>query len=548
MVKGCRVEWGACSRTVAFGDTPGALAHWKDSIAVGFDSGNIAILDAVTGIQTSVLSKHTDWVGSLTFSLDGALLVSGSDDETVILWDIQTGGVIKSFLGHTHWVHSVSISQDHTTIASGSDDKTIRLWNVQTGSCCIIDGHIDNVNSVAFSPKNSKLLMSASSDHTIRQWDIDGHEVGPTYDGHHVAFSSDGAHFISWGKTAAVVQSSGSGAVVTKLHVPNESLICCCFSPDGKLVAGSAGNTIYIWDITRTDDHLVETFSGHTDLVTSLVFSSSLISASDDQSVKFWQIGVSTDPATTNSESITSPSVSIASVNLQANDGIAISSDLAGVVRMWEISTGLCKETFHTLAGASTKRDARLVDGRLVFVWCVDNKMHTWDSERGELQMLDAPLKHQTASLRISGDGLKVFLLDGKSIRAWSIQSGEAVGEVQLERKPRIGSLVLDGSKALVRFGRSRIQGWDFGIPGSAPTPLSNVPPPGRSYLSLSSSTGEEIIGMPRIKNTLTGMEVFRLPQRYSKPIGIQLDECHLVAGYDSGEILILDFNGMVPQ
>jgi len=93
-------------------------------------SGGIAVLDAITGSQVAVLSGHTDWVRSVTFSLDGIFLVSGGEDKNTILWDVQTGGVVKTFCGHSSWVLSVSISLDCTTIASGPRDKTIRLWNV----------------------------------------------------------------------------------------------------------------------------------------------------------------------------------------------------------------------------------------------------------------------------------------------------------------------------------------------------------------------------------------------------------------------------------
>ena len=308
---------------MSFSDTPGALAYWKNLIAVGFDSGDIIILDAVTGIQRSILSGHAYWVGSLTFSLDGMFLVSGSDDTTVILWDIQTGGVVRSFVGHTNWVRSVSISPDCTIIASGSDDKTIHLWDIQTGECCCIIDGCDNINSVSFSPMDPQLLVSASSDNVIQYWDINGHKVGPAYNGNHIALSSDGSYFISWEGKTAVIQSSDSGAVITELHVPIESFLCCCFPPGRKYVAGSAGHTIYVWDITSSGPHLVETFVGHTDFVTSLTFSSSLISASDDQSVKFWQIGTSsTGPTITDPESIPSPSAAIAFVKLQEDGKI----------------------------------------------------------------------------------------------------------------------------------------------------------------------------------------------------------------------------------
>ena len=170
VVKGLQVKWGTCSRTVSLGCGPVTLTCWKDLVAVGFESGNITILDGITGICTSALSSHTQDVNSLAFSLDGTFLVSGSDDKTVILWDIQTGGVIKTFHGHIRIVWSVSISPDCTTIASGSSDHTIHLWDVQRGEChCIIHQHNNSVFSVSFSPTNSQLLISASADDTVRQ-------------------------------------------------------------------------------------------------------------------------------------------------------------------------------------------------------------------------------------------------------------------------------------------------------------------------------------------------------------------------------------------
>jgi hypothetical protein len=92
--------WGLCSRTVTLDSAPLALACWKDIIAVGLDSSDIIILDAITGSQAALLAGHTKWVESVTFSSDGTLLVSGSGDKTLKLWDVQTGGVVKTFHGH----------------------------------------------------------------------------------------------------------------------------------------------------------------------------------------------------------------------------------------------------------------------------------------------------------------------------------------------------------------------------------------------------------------------------------------------------------------
>jgi hypothetical protein len=43
------------------GQTPKwALAYWKGTIAVGSESGDIIILNAITGSQVALLSGHTD--------------------------------------------------------------------------------------------------------------------------------------------------------------------------------------------------------------------------------------------------------------------------------------------------------------------------------------------------------------------------------------------------------------------------------------------------------------------------------------------------------
>src|ERR1700743_3065821 len=101
----------------------------------------------------------------------------------------------------------------------------------------------------------------------------------------------------------------------------------CCFSPDGRLVAASAGHIAYVWDVTSPDPYPIEVFIGHTDDITALTFSSSssLISASDDKSVKFWQIGTSRrDPVEIHSQSATQPPAQVKSITLQAVDGITI--------------------------------------------------------------------------------------------------------------------------------------------------------------------------------------------------------------------------------
>jgi len=69
-------------------------------------------------------------VHGVTFSPDGKLLASGSNDNTVILWDVanrtQSGEPLK---GHKSSVHGVTFSPDGRLLASGSTE-TVLLWDV----------------------------------------------------------------------------------------------------------------------------------------------------------------------------------------------------------------------------------------------------------------------------------------------------------------------------------------------------------------------------------------------------------------------------------
>jgi len=515
------------------------MASWKDVIAVGLISGEIITLNGTTGSQTAILSGHTKCVRSLTFSSDGTSLVSGSDDKAIQLWDVQTGGVIMAFHGHTSGVLSVSISADNTTIASGSVDSTIRLWNLQTGGCYHIMEPQDHVKCVSFSPTHSQYLISTSGN-KVQQWDIDGHQIKPTYHGSYVAFSSDGTQLLLCHRAEILVQTSGSGVAIAKFHMPNSTAKGCCFSPDGRLVAvATKDNTVYIWDITGSNPHLVETFVGHTNEITSLVFSStsSLITSAWDRSVKFWQIGIpSMDAVVGNPKSTSFAPAPIKSITLHAKDGVYVSSDSSGMVKIWDISTGLCRTSLQTPAKNPCWSDARLVNGRLIFVWYAAKKVYILDVEKK--QVIQTISTADTQDIRISGDGSQVFCLESGTVGAWSTWTGEYIGKIEVESRFLHASLIVNGPRVWACSPYSlACDGWDLGILGSSSGQLLKTP-----LLHLSDTKLWDI-GPSRIKDIATGKVVLQLGGRFTKPVDVQLDGQYFLARYQSGEVIILDFN-----
>ena len=544
VVKGLPLGWGTCLRTATLGVWILSMTCWKDTIAAGLGSGDIVTLDGITGIRTAILPGHTDRVDALAFLPDGTSLVSGSNDKTIKLWDVQTGGLAKTFYGHTATVWSVSISANCTVIASGSSDKTIRLWDIQTEEChCVIEQQ-DMVYHVVFYPPDPQHLMFVSGD-KVWYWDISQDQTHHTDNGSCIAFSSDGAQFISCQGKDILVHNPSSGATVAEFCVANSSTRGCCFSPDGKLIAVAAGHIAYVYDITSPYPHPSKAFIGHTDHVSSLAFSSpsSLISSSTDGSVKFWQIGsLQTGPALTDPKSTPLTSAEIKTITLQAEDGIAISSDSEGMVRTWDILTGHCKMSFQTPAKGPEYSDIQLIDSGLILVWYLYEKIYIWDVEKERpCHTIDVALDFgdNAHDVKISGDGSKVFCLSWSAIKAWSILTGEAVGEVGFEFAPGQTSLSVNGSKVWVLSPKSEPLVWDFGISGSPPVQLSNSPSLHHNKPKLWD------IKQSRIIDTVTGKVALQLAGRFAGPTHSQWDGQYLVTGYKSGEVLILDFYHM---
>ena len=550
VVKGAKTEWGMCSRTVLLDTFPRSLSYWRDAIAIGCADWGIIILDAITGSRMAVLSEHTGGVNCATFSSDGRSIASGGDDNTVKLWDIQSGGVVRTFLGHTQAVFSASISTDHTRIVSGSHDRVICLWGIQTGECLWTIKQQDSVRHVSFSPIYPQYIISISG-RKVWEWDLNGQQISPTCNGIHITFSPDCKKFALCNQDVITVYDSDSRATETQFHTTVGSAKLCCFSPDGRLIAAAAGRTAYIWDISNPDSHPVGTFVGHEKEIRSLIFSSqsSLISISLDKSVRFWQAGcLPTNSVMVNSESTPLVSSRIKSVGLQVRTGIAISSDEEGVVKTWDISTGLCKRSFKTPVGDHIWRDTRIIDNKLFVVWYNQHQLHIWDTNNNGPPKIVAILPSNCMGLRISGDGSKVFYLSEISIQAWSIHTGEPMGGVELELRQGfyLDPLQMDDSKIWIRLNNFSTKGWDFGVSNS-PVPLSDGSME-RPLLDVIGSTYFQTGVTSWIKNTVTGKEVFRLSGRYMKPRRIQWDGQYLVAGYLSGEVLILDFHHMYPH
>ena len=116
---------------------------------------------------TPVWSKGYVWF--VVFSPDSKTLATGSDDRTARLWNVSSGNLIAT-LPHKGTVHSLSFSADGAVISTASDnEKWVNIWRVATGEK--LAELPDARPPVAFSPI-SRTLATASRGSDILLWDI----------------------------------------------------------------------------------------------------------------------------------------------------------------------------------------------------------------------------------------------------------------------------------------------------------------------------------------------------------------------------------------
>ncbi|GAB1525855.1 hypothetical protein RhiTH_009021 [Rhizoctonia solani] len=144
------------------------------------DSTNSAYSRERLSTGRSEFKESTMWL--VAISPDGTRVALGGigNHRNISIWDISLHDMLLGpFIGHSDRVKSVSFSPDGTMLVSGSDDRSIRIWNsafVSTHSS-LLEGHTDGVLTAIFSP-NAQQIASGARDYTVRLWNlVDGTHI-----------------------------------------------------------------------------------------------------------------------------------------------------------------------------------------------------------------------------------------------------------------------------------------------------------------------------------------------------------------------------------
>ncbi len=203
----------------------------------------------------------------------------------------------RTFGGHKDWVQSVIFSPDSKRLASASTDRTVKVWDVANGTLLgTLRGHEGAISAVAFSP-DGKWIASASDDGSVRLWDgYTGVQRavlrGSTGSMFTVAFSPDGMALAAAGRDRTIfIWDVASGNQLAALEGHTGDVFALLFSADGKtLVSAGADKTIRSWN--RKTGQELATLTGHKDAVLALALSPDgrwLASGDAGQSLRIWE-------------------------------------------------------------------------------------------------------------------------------------------------------------------------------------------------------------------------------------------------------------------
>ncbi|KAK7756133.1 hypothetical protein SLS62_001725 [Diatrype stigma] len=259
---------------------------------------------------------------------------------------------IKTFRGqHTNGVTCLQFEEN--ILATGSYDSTIKLWNIETGEVIrTLQGHTSGIRALQF---DDRLLVSGSLDKTVKIW--------------------------NW-RTGECINTLHHQGGVISVHM------------DGDLLAsGSMDRSIKVFNFKTNISWCLR---GHTDWVNQVrldVASRTLISASDDLTVKLWDIDTQTCIKTYEGHAGQVQQVILLPDDFEFDDGKSRDADAVSVSSHRSGTPALCSASSQASDSVDEERAAfgplfiehpeRPLPPRFMLTGSLDNTMRLWNTATG---------------------------------------------------------------------------------------------------------------------------------------------------------------------
>ena len=246
-----------------------------------YDIDNERVIRSRSGIE------H---IRSLKTNSDGSLLAIGTWDDIFVL-DMQLFQIKHKLVGHIDPVESLAFSPSGMQLASGSsyEEKAIRLWSLETGEQLqILKGHTHKIIFLSFD-ESEKVLTSGGQDGTLNVWDIEESKIVKTHTApvtlpQEIIFSPDGTLIASADDDGYVRIWDVASLSLLYMYGGHEGWVTSIsFSYDGQLIAsGDIGSTIRVWDIVQEEKLLT---ISHSNLPTSYFHRASHMAFSPNEEI-----------------------------------------------------------------------------------------------------------------------------------------------------------------------------------------------------------------------------------------------------------------------
>lgn len=183
-------------------------------------------------------------------------IASGSEDGTIRIWDLEKGTTVKTLRCFGKEVWSVSTTVDGRLLVSGSD--VARVWDTQTGECLRVfkaNNRFADVKSVIVLGDQKRVVSLGGVCGYLYVWDIETcgclRVLQTNSIINRVSMFSDGRHVVSvdWRGIDVRVWDTESGECIKRINIDSCVSQMCCLNDD-RIVSTSRrlSDVVRIWE------------------------------------------------------------------------------------------------------------------------------------------------------------------------------------------------------------------------------------------------------------------------------------------------------------
>jgi RNA polymerase sigma factor (sigma-70 family) len=293
-----------------------------------------------------------------------------------------------------NFITAAAVSPDGKTVVSVGGNSPIHLWDLETGKeIRRLEGHGCMADAVAFSP-NGRWVASGANDGTVGLWEV------------------------------------ATGKKVRTIQAKQARVLCLAFSPDGKLIASSGRDpTILLSDVeTGKETRTIVVLAGG---IKSLAFSPDgkfLASGGWDRNglrIRDAASGKEIEHLLNSQQPIGAVAFSPDGKTLASGGGTE------NELLLWEVGTW---KRLHRLTGLQGEIDALAFspDSKLLVSGGknTDHLFHVWERATGKEVCHCDERGNRAIALSFTGDGKRVVVGTGGSLRVWDVETRKEVSPV----------------------------------------------------------------------------------------------------------------------